>query len=172
MQSRAFIIFFAIFVFPVCGYVHSQSTTATQGPIQEDPSSSVGRFHSPMVLATPFPAFEPKQLGKWLVLDDMADYECDGVFVRRLKARAKRWGKGFLVSIDAFTFTYPGLPDKAVHLRFQVMSGEAILAEGEIRKLKAEEGDSGHGSTAFTVPQGRLGDGPVVLRTTVTVAGD
>jgi hypothetical protein len=141
------------------------ATVASQGPVD-----GAKVFRSPMILTTPFPVTQPDQLGKWVVLDDMAQFQCDGVTLRRLKARAKPWRNSFLVSIDAFTYTLPG-EDKLVHLKFEVMSGAMVVAEGAIGRLKAEENDRGRGSTSFSMPRSAVPkEGTIVLRTTVTVA--
>ncbi len=145
-------------------------TTAIQGPADPDSLDEGKQFRSPMILEIALAPFDNLLQQKWVTIDDMPGYRCEGVSLQRVRVRAKRQRSGALdLFVKTDTYTIRGR-DKWADLLFELILDGKIAASDLIRNVDAEEKTTRHVSGYLEVPGGTLeGEEKPVLKITVTV---
>ena len=145
-------------------------TTASQGRPEAGPADDVKSFESPMILEMPLEPLASLLEKKWVTIDDVPRYRCEGVSLQMVRVRGRRQKSGAIgLDVKTETYTVPG-KDKYADLLFElVLDGESIASE-LIKDVNAEEDTTRHVSSYLEVPVGKteVRDKPV-LRITVTV---
>jgi len=148
-------------------------TTAIQGLTDPDGSGDVRLFKSPMILEIPLEPFDDLLQKKWVTMDDMPGYQCEGVSLQQVRVRATRQRNGSLgLRVKTDTYTIPGR-DKWADLLFELVMDGEVIASDLIQNVDAEEKTRRHVSRYLEVPSSELvGQEKPVLKITVTVTED
>ena len=110
---------------------------------------------------------------KWVTMDDMPGYQCEGVSLQQVRVRATRQRNGSLgLRVKTDTYTIPGR-DKWADLLFELVMDGEVIASDLIQNVDAEEKTRRHVSRYLEVPSSELvGQEKPVLKITVTVTED